>query len=75
MRAPSERYLTVPEAVTHFCFPSASAFYEFVRRRKHAFRDAGAVLKRGQVLLIDPIAFAQVLKDLQSGRVRLRRIA
>jgi hypothetical protein len=75
MRTPSARYLTVPEAVVHFCYPSASAFYEFVRRRKHAFRDAGAVLNRGRVLLIDPIAFAQVLRDLQAGRVRLRRIA
>jgi hypothetical protein len=74
MRTPSERYLTAEEAVVALAFPSLSAFYEFTRRRKYAFQDGGAIVKRGRCLLVDPVAYTAVLRDLQAGRTRLRRV-
>lgn len=73
MRTPSERYLTAEDAAARFLFPTTKAFYEFVRRRRIAFTSGRAVVRRGRVLLVDPVAFEAVLRDLHAGR--LRRIA
>jgi hypothetical protein len=53
------RLLTIPEAAERYCFPSAAALRIFIKRHPRL-----PVMRRGRVLLIDPVKWDAVFYDV-----------